>query len=212
MEGLMSDEKNNQQIWANAGPFALLAVAVLVCCLGGFRAGFLPKSTAPLMFGILVACSLPQIIGAIIAFRRNDILLGSIAGLFGTTITLGAALTLYIQIFMAPAPGAFTPEIMAFFWITLFVITEVFAVGFGRISWFLLIGIAEVGVVFLLEGIYAAQGAPIGPNGFITSNLANLAGYLEIIFAVFCIYSAAAILWAEHFERPILPLGPPIFK
>jgi succinate-acetate transporter protein len=209
---MMNDETKNKTIWGNAGPFALFAVAVIVCCLGGFRAGFLPQTTAPLILGILLACSLPQIIGGIIAFRRNEVLLGSISSLFGTTITLGAAFTLYIQIFMGPSPGAFTPEIMAFFWISIFVITEVFAVGFGRISWFLLFGIAEVGIVFLLEGIYAAQGAPVGAGGFITSNVANLAGYMEIIFAVFCIYSATAMLWAEHFERPILPLGSPLFK
>lgn len=203
---------NTNQAWANAGPFAILAVAVLVACLGGFRAGYVPVTSAPLMVGVLIACSLPQLVGGIIAFRRGEILLGTICGLFGTTVTLGAAFTLWIQVFAAPAPGAFTPEIMGFFWVTLFLITEVFAIGFGRMSWFLMLGIAEVGVVFLLEGLYAFQGAPIGPGGFVTSGLANLAGYLELAFAAFCVYSAAAILLAEHFERPVLPLGSPVFK
>lgn len=202
----------SDQGWANAGPFALMAVAVLVTCLGGFRMGLVPVSSAPLMVGVLMACSVPQLVGGIIAFRRGEVLLGSIAGLFGTAVTLGAAFTLWIQIFQAPKPGAFTPELMGFFWISLFVITEVFAIGFGRMSWFLMVGIAEVGVVFLLEGVYSLQGAPIGPNGFIVSGLANLAGYLELAFGVFCVYAAAAILWAEHFERPVLPLGKPVFR
>lgn len=205
-------ENETNCAWANAGPFAIMAVAVLVACLGGFRAGFVPASSAPLMVGVLIACSLPQLIGGIIAFQRGEILLGTICGLFGTTVTLGAALTLWIQVFQAPTPGAFTPQIMGFFWVSLFLITEVIAVGFGRMSWFLMLGIAEVGVVFLLEGIYAFQGAPIGANGFVTEGLAHLAGYLEIAFAAFCVYSAAAILWAEHFERPLLPLGKPVFR
>lgn len=206
----MSQEQN--QGWANAAPFAILSVAVLIACLGGFRAGFIPASSAPLMVGVLISCFLPQLIGGIIAFKRGEVLLGTICGLFGTTITLGAAFTLWIQIFAAPAPGAFTPQIMAFFWITLFIITEIFAIGFGRMSWFLMLGIAEVGVVFLLEGIYSYQGAPIGPNGYIISGLGNLAGYLELLFGLFCIYSAGGILLAEHFQRPVLPLGKPVFK
>lgn len=204
--------QEQSQGWANTGAFALFAVAVLIACLGGFRAGFVPASSAPLMVGVLLACAFPQIIGAIIAFRRGEILLGTIAGLFGATITMGAAFTLWIQVFAAPSSGAFTPELMGFFWITLFIITEIFAVGFGRMSWFMMLGIAEVGVVFLVEGLYAFQGAPVGPNGYITSGLGNLAGYLELIFAAFCIYASAAILWAEHFEKPVLPLGKPVFK
>lgn len=198
--------------WANAGPFAILSVAVLVACLGGFRAGYVPVSSAPLMIGVLGSCFLPQLVGGIIAFQRGEILLGTICGLFGTTVTLGAAFTLAIQVFGAPAPGAFTPEIMGFFWIALFVITEIFAIGFGRVSWFLMLGIAEIGLVFLLEGLYALQGAPIGSNGFVTLGLANFAGYLELAFAAFCVYAAGAILLAEHFERPVLPLGAPVFK
>ena len=40
---------------AAAGPFAILSVAVLVACLGGFRAGYVPVSSAPLMVGILIS-------------------------------------------------------------------------------------------------------------------------------------------------------------
>ena len=100
----MSPEQN--QGWANAAPFAILSVAVLVACFGGFRAGYVPASSAPLMVGVLIACFLPQLVGGIIAFKRGEVLLGTICGLFGTTITLGAAFTLWIQIFAAPAvPG-----------------------------------------------------------------------------------------------------------
>jgi succinate-acetate transporter protein len=190
-----------QQTWANPAPWALLAVAVLTACVGVFFAGLVPGSTAPLLIGILLSCSLPQLIGAIICFRRGEILLGSIAGLFGTAITLGAAFTLYQQVFQGG--GTFTPEIMGTFWIALFVITEIFAIGFGRMSWFLLAGIAEVGVAFLFLGLVNLGGAPI---------TAAIAGYLLIIFSAFCIYSSAAILWGEHFQRPMLPLGRPVFK
>ena len=192
-----------QQTWGNSAPWALLAVAVLTACVGVFYGGLVPMSTAPLLIGILLACSLPQLIGAIICFRRGEILLASIAGLFGTVVTLGAAFTLYQLVIQAPAPGAFTPEVMGTFWITLFVITEIFAIGFGRMSWFLLAGIAEVGVAFLFLGLVNLGGAPI---------TGAIAGWLLIIFSAFCIYSSAAILWGEHFQRPMLPLGRPCFK
>jgi succinate-acetate transporter protein len=196
-------ENSSGQNWANGGPLVIFAVAVLVNCLGGIRIGTVPMSSAPLMVGVLIACAIPQVIGGVIAYRRGDVLLGTISNLFGTTVTLGAALTLYIQVFMAPTPGAFTPELLGFFWITLFVITEVIAICFGRMSWFLMLGIAEVGVVFLLEGMFALQGTP---------GLGNLAGYFELGFGAFCTYAAAAILLGEHFQRPVLPLGCPVFK
>jgi len=85
----------------------------------------------------------------------------------------------------------------------LFIITETYAVAFGMISWLLMAGIAEVGVAFLLLGV-----AVLGGWGAV----AVVAGYLLLLFACFCLYSSTAVLWAEHFERPILPLGGPVFK
>ncbi|MEW6425044.1 MAG: GPR1/FUN34/YaaH family transporter [Bacillota bacterium] len=194
---------SQQQGWSNPGPWAIATVAVLTASVGAVYAGLIPATSAPLLIGILLPCSLPQLIGGIIALKRGDILLGSICGLFGTVITLGAALTLWQLVVQAPQPGAFTSEVMGVFWITLFIITETYAVGFGRVSWLLLAGIAEVGVAFMLLGISTLAGS---------SSAGVIAGYLLLIFSAFCIYASTALLWAEHFQRAILPLGRPIFK
>jgi len=162
-----------------------------------------PGSTAPLLIGILISCSLPQLIGAIICFRRGEVLFASIAGLFGTVITLGAAFTLF-QLAIQGG-GHFTPEVMGAFWLALFVITEVFAIGFGHApyTWFIMAGIAEVGVAFFFLGLVNLGAAQI---------TGAIAGWLLIIFSAFCIYSAAAIVLGEHFQRPMLPLGRPVIK
>jgi len=110
---------------------------------------------------------------------------------------------MWIQIFKAPAPGAFTGEIMGFFWITLFIVTEVIAIGFGRVSWFILLFVAEIGVMFLVLAIFAWSGIP---------GLGIIAGWLALIFAAFCLYTASAIVLGEHFQRPVLPIGRPCFK
>lgn len=195
--------QQQEQVWANPAPWIFYSVAVLTASLGAVLAGLVPASSVPLLIGVLLACALPQLLGAIICFRRGEILLATIAGSFGTVITLGAAFTMWIQIFKAPAPGAFTGEIMGFFWITLFIITEVVAIGFGRISWFILLFVAEVGVMFLFLGIFALVGLPV---------LNVIAGWLSLIFAAFCLYTASAIMLGEHFQRPVLPLGRPVFK
>jgi len=195
--------QQQEQVWANPAPWIFYAVAVLTACLGAVLAGLVPLSSAPLFIGVLLACALPQLLGAIICFRRGEILLATIAGSFGTVITLGAAFTMWIQIFKAPAPGAFTGEIMGFFWITLFIVTEVIAIGFGRVSWFILLFVAEVGVMFLLLAIFAWSGIPA---------FGIIAGWLALIFSVFCLYTASAIVLGEHFQRPVLPIGRPCFK
>lgn len=189
--------------WANPGPWILQSVAVLTGCAGFAFAGLVPPSTVPLLVGVLLSCVLPQLLGGIIAYRRGEVVLATISGLFGTVITMGAALTLYQQVFMAPQPGAFTPEVMAVFWFVLFILAETMAVAFGRASWFILLGIAEVGVAFLFLSINAWTGSVFA---------LKTAGWLLIVFSAFCIYCSAAMLWAEQFERPILPLGRPIFK
>jgi succinate-acetate transporter protein len=181
----------------------LQAVAVLAACAGVYFAELVPQSTAPLLIGILLACSLPQIICSIICLRRGEILVASISGVFGTVITLGVAFTLYQLAIQAPVPGAFTPEVLGAFWITLCVITEVFAIGFGRASWFVLAAVAEAGVAMLFLGILELGGAAI---------TGTIAGYLLIVFAACCLYGSTAILWGEHFQRPMLPLGKPILK
>jgi succinate-acetate transporter protein len=195
--------QQQQPVWGNPAAWALFAVAVLTACVGVFYAGLVPGSTAPLLIGILISCSLPQLIGAIICFRRGEVLFASIAGLFGTVITLGAAFTLF-QLAIQGA-GAFTPQVMGAFWLTLFVITEIFAIGFGHApyTWFIMAGIAEVGVAFFFLGLVNLGAAQI---------TGAIAGWLLIIFSAFCIYSAAAIVLGEHFQRPMLPLGRPVIK
>lgn len=191
------------QAWANPGAWILFSVAVLTACLGFILTGMVPATTAPLMIGVLLACALPQIIGAVIAFKRGEILLGTIAGSFGTVITLGAAFTLYIMGFKAPEPGAFTPELLGPFWITLAIITGVFAICFGRMSWFMMLGVFCVGVAFLSLGFSYVVDAPV---------LVDIAGWLVLLFAAWCLWISAAILFGEHFQRPVLPIGSPVFK
>jgi len=151
----------------------------------------------------MLACSLPQLLGGIILFQRGEILVASLSGLFGTVITLGAAITLWQQL-GAAEPGAITPEVMGVFWIVLFVIAEVIAIGLGRASWFIMVGIGEVGLSFLFLGISALSASPR------TTGL--IAGYLLIVFSAFCLYASSAMVLGEHFQRPVLPLGKPIFK
>lgn len=189
--------------WANPLPWAIMAVAVLTACVGSVYAELVPASTTPLLVGILLACSLPQLLGGIILFQRGEILVASLSGLFGTVITLGAAITLWQQL-GAAEPGAITPEVMGVFWIVLFVIAEVIAIGLGRASWFIMVGIGEVGLSFLFLGISALSSSPR------TTGL--IAGYLLIVFSAFCLYASSAMVLGEHFQRPVLPLGKPVFK
>ncbi len=113
---------------------------------------------------------------------------------------MGAAITLWQQL---GATGAITPEVMGVFWITLVFIAEVIAMGLGLISWFILAGIAEVGVSFVFLGINALTGSPVA---------GLIAGWLLIVFTAFCVYASSALVLAEHFGRLILPLGRPVFK
>jgi succinate-acetate transporter protein len=192
-----------QKHWSHTGPWAIQSVAVLTACAGFVFARLVPESTVPLIIGVLLSCVIPQLVGGIILFRRGEVLLATICCLFGTVITMGAAFTLYEMVFMAPKPGALTPQLLGVFWFVLFIITEVFAIGFGRASWFLLLGIAEVGVAFLFLSINAWSGS---------ETAGVIGGWLLIFFSAFCIYASSALLLGEHFERPILPMGKPIFK
>jgi succinate-acetate transporter protein len=185
--------------WGNALPWAIMAVAVLTACVGAVFAGLVPTSSAPLLVGVLLACSLPQLIGGIILFRRGETLIASLSGLFGTTITLGAALTLWQQL----KGEGITPEVMGFFWITLFLIGIGIAIGLGKVSWFIMAGIAEVAVSFLFLGISALAGSQVA---------GVIGGWLILIFAAFCVYVSIALVWAEHFGRLVLPIGGPVFK
>lgn len=182
------------QGWANPGPWALFSIAVLTGCAGFFHAGLLPPTTAPLLVGVMVACIIPQLGAGFINFQRGEILIGTLNGLFGTVATIGLSFITWMLI-TAPKPGAITPEIMGPFNIILFIAMEIAAIGFGRMSWFLMLAIAEVGVAFLCFGL----------------GMLMYGGWLLIIFAACCLYLGAAILWAEVFQRPVLPLGRPVF-
>jgi succinate-acetate transporter protein len=195
MEQQAQQPQQPPQGWANPGPWSLFSIAVLTGCAGFFNAGLLPPTTAPLLVGIMVACIIPQLVAGIINFQRGEILIGTLNGVFGTVATVGISLTTWMLI-TVPRPGMITPEILGVFNIILFLVMEIAAVAFGRASWFLMLGIAEVGVAFLCFGLAQIV----------------LGGWLLIIFAVFVLYIAAAILWGEVFQRPVLPIGRPVFK
>jgi succinate-acetate transporter protein len=184
-----------QQSWANPGPWGLFAIAVLTASVGSFNAALLPPTAGPLLIGILLSCFLPQFVGGLIHFQRGELLIGTVNALFGTVATLGGAITIW-QLTTVPKPGLITPELMSIFWITLFVAMQVIAVGFGRMSWLIMLAISEVGLSFLFIGL----------------GMFVIGGWLLIIFSVFAMYLAAAILWAETFQRPVLPLGGPAFR
>ena len=184
---------------ANPGPMIIGPVVALTACVDAVYAGLLPLGSAPLLIGILIACSISQIIGGVTALQKKDIVLGSISVIFGTVITLGATITLWQTLAPGPRP---IPEVMGVFWIVLFLAAEGYEVAFGRMSWLLFAGIADVGVAFLLLGLSSLGGGPV--HGVI-------AGYLLLAFAAFCLCSATAMLWGENFQRPVPPLGKPLY-
>jgi succinate-acetate transporter protein len=188
--------------WANPATAGIIGLCTVVIPLAILNLGWIPSESAPLIIGWLLFGGLVQVICGIIEFKRGGLLFATPLLVFGLMLCItpafGEITKIWIKDFAVP------PAVTGVGFMVVAVFVAAFFVATGLVSWFLFIICLILDVGLWLVGFAAAGvlGAAAGAIGWI----------LLLIFALGMLYVACALFLDELFERPVLPIGTPLFK
>ena len=198
--------ERQQVTWADPGALILFAVAmacfVLCGLLVAFPAGAAWATSAPLVGGFLFAAAVAVMLGAVIEFKRGNILMGTTAGVLGALILIGGS-TLAggwtgVWLFVPHSP-----EIAGWAFMAIAIIIFLLLPCFFKVSGSLFLFLGELVVALAL-----LSSACLG--GFANVSLVHACGWLILVFGIYCLYAGFAILTNTFYGRPVIPLGAPL--
>ncbi len=178
------------QEWASGGTASLYLVGALHVGIFAFATGRVGAESAPLLGFWILGCSVALLMLAIVDLRRGEALFGTIGMVFGGLLGLGGALSFIRAMWM---PGIF--PIDGWWFLSAGIILFLLLPSVKKVSRILVGGITEIGVTLTILGlgIIGVFGAPEGPL--------KIAGWLALIFTVFCWYEATAQLVNTVYQR-----------
>jgi len=188
--------------WANPATAGIVGLCTVVIPLAILNLGWIPRQSAPLIIGWLLFGGLVQVICGIIEFKRGGLLFATPLLVFGLMLCItpafGEITKIWIKDFTVP------PAANGVGFLVVAVYVAAFFIATGLISWFLFVLCLLLDAGLWLVGFAAAGvlGAGAGATGW----------FLLLIFALGMLYVACALFLDELFERPVLPIGTPLFK
>ncbi|RJX29114.1 MAG: hypothetical protein C4554_01295 [Dethiobacter sp.] len=188
--------------WANPATAGIIGLCTVVIPLAILNLGWIPPESAPLIIGWLLFGGLVQVICGIIEFKRGGLLFATPLLVFGLMLCITPAFGEITKIWIKDL--AVPPAVTGVGFLVVAVFVAAFFIATGLVSWFLFVICLILDVGLWLVGLAAAGvlGAAAGAIGWI----------LLLIFALGMLYVACALFLDELFERPVLPIGTPLFK
>jgi len=180
--------------WASGGAASLYLVGAIHVGIFANATGRIPPETAPLLGFWILGCSVSLLLLAMVELKRGEILFGTIGMVFGGVLGLGGALSFIRGMWL---PGI--ASIDGWWFLSAGIILILLLAVVRKYSWILFGGISVIAVALTMLGI-AMIGVVASP-----APLFNLAGWLALVFAVFCWYTATAQIMSIAYGRRILP-------
>jgi hypothetical protein len=193
----------DNKIVAVATPAVLFSVAAGLIGLWALETGQVPMSGMPMLVGWLLATVVTNIVGAIMAFIRKELISATMCIIFGPVIGLGGAVTTAIQAWghLPASAGLVNGYVWLFLGIILLIIDIVMWTG----PWLMALIQLNISVALIIAGLGMA--AKIGAHPWNT-----IAGWMIFATAVGFLYVCFAALMNETFQRKIIPVGWPLIK
>jgi len=190
-----------EMTWANPATAGIIGLCTVVIPLAVLNLGWIPAESAPLIIGWLIFGGLVQVIAGIIEFKRGGLLFATPLLVFGLMLCItpafGEITKIWIKDFAVP------PAVNGVGFLVVAVYVAAFFIATGLVSRFLFF------LCLLLDlGLWLVGLAGIG----VLAPAAGAVGwFLLLVFAVGMLYVACALFLNELFERPVLPIGSPLF-
>ena len=199
----MSEVKHEEPMWTEPGAAALFTVGTVTIGIWAFTIGLVQPTAAVLLIAPCVATIIASVIGAIISFRRLDILGGTVNMALGAILGAGGSLQFWLMAWAMNAQQPMNPRVNGFMWIGAGVTLILIGIAALRVSWWSFFGNFLAGISLVLIGLSIC--------GFGGLTFMLIGGWIVIGFSLFGL-SATAILIDTMARKPLLPLGGPLIK
>lgn len=182
------------QEWASGGAASMYLVGALHLGIFAFATGQVSSKAAPVLGLWILGCAIALLILAMVDLRRGEAIFGTIGMVFGGLLGVGGALSFIKSIWM---PGISPMD--GWWFLSAAIILFLLLPSVQRASWIMFGGIAEIGTTLTILGLgmIGVFGSPEIPL--------KVAGWLALLFAIFCWYEATAQLVNAAYKRQILP-------
>ena len=160
-----------------------------------FATGQVGAESAPLLGFWILGCAIALLMLAMVELRRGEVLFGTIGMVFGGLLGIGGALSFIRSMWI---PGIL--PIDGWWFLSAGIILFLLLPAISKVSWIMFGGITEIGITLTILGLgmMGVFGAPEAPL--------RIAGWLALLFAIFCWYEATAQLVNTVYKKKVLPL------
>lgn len=188
--------------WANPATAGIVGLCTVVIPLAILNLGWVPPAGAPLIIGWLLFGGLVQVICGIIEFKRGGLLFATPLLVFGLMLCITPAFGEIVKIWIKDL--AVPPAVTGVGFLVVAVYVVAFFIATGLVSWFLFVLCLLLDLGLWIVGLTNAGVFPAGAG--------TLGWSFLLIFALGMLYVACALFLNEMFEKPVLPIGAPLFK
>jgi succinate-acetate transporter protein len=187
-------EPSESQTWASGGTASLYLIGAVHMGIFAFATGQVNRDYAPLLGLWMAGCAVVLLLLAMVELRRGEMLFGTIGSVFGGLLGLGGALS-FIRQFWIPGISAMD----GWFLLSAAIIFFLLLPAVKKTSLLLFAGIMEEGIGLTILSL-SMMGATRSPELLI-----KVAGWMALVFALFCWYEATAQIVNTVYKRRILP-------
>lgn len=189
-----SDLKPTQE-WASGGMASLYLIGALHVGIFAFATGQVPPESAPLLGFWILGCAVSLLMLAMVDLRRGDALFGTMGMVFGGLLGIGGALSFIRSMWM---PGILPMD--GWWFLSAGIILFLLLPAVGKVSRIMFGGITEIGITLTILGLgmIGVFGPPEVPL--------RIAGWMALLFALFCWYEATAQLINTVYKKKVLPV------
>lgn len=188
--------------WANPATAGIVGLCTVVIPLAVLNLGWIPPQSAPLLISWLLFGGLVQVIAGIIEFKRGGLLFATPLLVFGFMLCITPAFGEITKIWIEDA--TVLPAVSGVGFLVVAVYVAAFFVATGLVSWFLFLLCLILDLGLFLVGLTDV--------GLLAPGAGAVGWFALLIFALGMLYIACALFLNELFQRPVLPIGSPLFQ
>ena len=197
--------QNENHPLANLSPADLVGIAVVTFGLFGLLSGKVQQAGIIFIAAWMVGGFVIQVITAVINALKGNMLAANLGLMFSSYLMLSSAISFTIKYCSGLYGFPIDPTMEGFLWMPLWIIIWLWTPAFLKATPFsfnLMVFCFDIAIPLLCLSSFGLLG---GMGMFVLT-------WFLLLTGIMALWNAAAMVLAEVFQRPLLPMGSPLFK
>lgn len=199
------NQKMNQNVWPDTTAVSLFLVgSVVIGAYVPLQAGFVSMGALPIIGAIALVSGIAWLILMVLCWRSGDFFGMSLNGIFGVLFGVGPGAAFLVDLAGARSGKVLDPRVIGWYLMYTGFLFLLLAFPAGKKLWSMMLTYLAVFVGTMLTGLVLA--------GFLPASVQLISCFLFVYVGAWFMYMGTAITINTVFQKPILPVGGPLFK